>query len=153
MPAFTLSALMALLLAGLAPGAGAATVSEPLLPVPALGPGELQACLAQREHIARAEGELEARQAELARDRSEIEQLSTALDERLGTLDREDPRAVAAFHEEMMQRDRRVLAHVDRLPVFHAHVEAVKAEEAAWTARCADRPYEAADEARILHRR
>lgn len=148
MPVTLLPALLALLLAGGSPAVRADTVSETRMPPAALSTEELHDCLSQRERLAQAGHELGTQQAVLERDRAEIERLSEALDVRLGTLDRHSEAAVAGFHEEMLQRDERILAHVDRLPLFHARIEALKAEEAAWTARCAGRPYgEAATDA------
>lgn len=133
-----LTALCALFLA--AGAAQADVVSEARMAPPALSPGELQSCVSQREHMAQAGDELASLQAALERDRAEIERLSEALDLRLGALDRHDEAAVGAFHAEMQERDLRILAHVDRLPAFHARTEVLKAEEAAWTAQCAGRP-------------
>lgn len=145
MPVLFLPALPAALpaLVALALAAGAAradVVSEARMAPPTLSPAELQSCVSQRERMAQAGDELAQLQSALERDRAEIERLSDALDLRLGTLDRHDGGAVSAFHAEMQERDLRILAHVDRLPAFHARTEVLKAEEAAWTAQCAGRP-------------
>lgn len=114
----------------------------PRLQGPQLTPTELQDCLAQREELAELGSELLRQQVALQLERDELVRLSEALHARSATLDaRSSPEAVAAFHEAVRQRDARIEAHVAHLPVFHAQVEAVKGEEAAWTARCADRPY------------
>lgn len=146
-PAFLLMLSgLAGLLAGLAGGAAADTVTAPRLHGPALTAAELQACRAQREQLAHADLALQRERDALEQDRAEIERLSQALDVRFARLERDSPASVADFHAALRERDVRIEAHVGRLPAFHARTEAVKGEEAGWTARCADRPYAEGEE-------
>ena len=138
--------LLVSLMGGSVSRAQADTLTEHWRQAAPLSAAEWQACVMQREHIARAEDRLEVQRGGLEQTRTEVERLSEALDVQLGTLDPERPAEVQAFHGQMLERDRRAIDLADRLSAFHARVEAVKAEAAGWTARCAGRSYDATGE-------
>lgn len=114
-----------------------------------LKPAELRDCLARQDRVHAATQETAQQQTKLQADRSEIDRLATSLKEQMEVLDRKNADAVAAYNAQVATRDKLIDSYQDAVPAFNAKVEALKAEQAAFSQACEGRRYDEDDAAAI----
>jgi len=114
-----------------------------------LKPAELRDCLARQDRIHGATQETARQQAKLQADRSEIDRLGAELKEQMEALDRKNADAVAAYNAQVATRDKLIDSYQDAVPAFNTKVEALKAEQAAFSRACEGRRYDEDDAAAI----
>lgn len=151
-------ALARLLAASLLCAAWPALAAEPAPPkghVLKLGKGqptgklltrdELRHCLqeeaglkAQGEQVQRGRGDLDAEQAQLARDEE-------ALGSERSTIDAADAAAVDAFNVKLGALRERRVAYQGRATAYNGQAESYNARQQGWAGQCADRPYDERD--------
>jgi len=114
-----------------------------------LKPAELRDCLARQDRIHGATEETARQQTKLQADRSEIDRLGAELKEQMEALDRKNADAVAAYNAQVATRDKLIDSYQDAVPAFNTKVEALKAEQAAFSRACEGRRYDEDDAAAI----
>lgn len=121
------------------------TASQP----PLLTQAQLRDCLAKQEQLRGHTQETARQQAAMAASKAEIDRLGAALKEQMATLDRTSAEAVAAYNAQAEGRDKQIDEYQEAVPAFNAKVEALKAEQAAYSKSCESRRYDEDDEIAI----
>jgi len=116
---------------------------------PLLTQAQLRDCLAKQEQLRGHTQETARQQAAMAASKSEIDRLGVALKEQMATLDRTSADAVATYNEQAQARDKQIDEYQEAVPAFNAKVEALKAEQAAYSKSCESRRYDEDDEIAI----
>ena len=155
------------LVAGLA-AAGAAWAADPpktskpqkpasrTAPPPKSGPGkplepllsreELRDCMDRQTRLREQTAQASQVQAELEREKGEIQRDGETLKAELGTLDRADAAAVEGYNARASARDRRIDAFEPRVGEFNTRVQALADDRAAFTRLCENRKFDEKDE-------
>lgn len=116
---------------------------------PLLTRAELRSCFALQDRI-RDLNEVAARErAVLDKEKAELVQEGTVLNEQLAALDRTSQEAVDRYNAQASERDRRIDAFEARMPAFNGKVEALAGERAIWSRQCENRRYDEIDEIQI----
>jgi hypothetical protein len=127
-----------------APAKGKAPAA-PLL----LTPAQLRECLDRQQRLRASSDQSVKEQADLKASKAEIDRLGVVLKEQLETLDRTSVDAVAAYNAQVDARDKLIDTYQESVPAFNTKVEALKAEQAAYSKACENRRYDEADEISI----
>jgi hypothetical protein len=128
-----------------APPAKAKAPAGPLL----LTPAQLRECLDRQQRLRASSDQSVKEQADLKASKAEIDRLGVVLKEQLETLDRTSADAVAAYNAQVDARDKLIDTYQESVPAFNTKVEALKAEQAAYSKACENRRYDEADEISI----
>lgn len=127
-----------------------AAPAKPKAPAgPLLTPAQLRECLDRQQRLHASSDQSVKEQADLKASKVEIDRLGVVLKEQLETLDRTSADAVAAYNAQVDARDRMIDTYQQGVPAFNAKVEALKAEQAAYSKVCENRRYDEADEISI----
>mgnify|MGYP001246027292 CR=1 FL=1 len=116
---------------------------------PLLTRAELRECMARQQRVRAQSDETVKAQAELDKEKTEVNQLGAALKEKLAALDRTDADAVAAYNQQAQAFDQRVDAYNALTPAFNAKVDALKAEREGFAKACENRRFDEKDEIAI----
>lgn len=115
---------------GVGKGAGAFLTKE-----------QLRVCLAQQSRIAKQNSEMLAEQAVLTRTESDVARSGETLKEQLGSLDRANEEAVAAYNVQAQARDQQIDSYQARVTAFNARVQTLTSERDSFAKNCDRRRY------------
>ncbi len=106
---------------------------------------ELRACMKQEQSNKARSAEVVRLQAELDAAKAEIKTMDAGLKAKAATVDAADEAAVNALKAEAQTLDERIDTYNQRLPAFNQQTEALRADQADYKSRCADRKYDEKD--------
>ncbi len=118
-------------------------------PAPLLTRDELRECMARRDRLRTQTDEVAKSQAEMQRDKAEIEQRGATLKAQLETLDRSSQAAIDAYNAQATERDRLMDAYEARIAPFNGRIDALATERDAYSKACENRRFDERDEIAI----
>lgn len=110
---------------------------------------ELRACMNEQDRLQQLVGKIKSEQAELDRQRTEIERVDKELGSSVGTVDPNYRASLEALKKERAKRDALADAYNARLATVREQSAAYESGRTSWTGRCANRGYDPKDEAAI----
>lgn len=110
-------------------------------PLPILTKEQLRQCMTEQERIRKENVELAEVQAQMDKDRAEIDRLGKEIETEKPKVDASDESAVNAFNERVRQRSRMIEDFKTAAPLFNQRVDKLGADRQAYTANCADRRF------------
>jgi hypothetical protein len=110
---------------------------------------ELRVCLSEQDRLQQIGTKIKSEQAELDRQKAEVERLDAELQSKVGTVDPNDTATLAAVKEQGARRDALADAYNARLPALREQSATYDSGRKAWVDRCGNRDYDEMDEAAI----
>ena len=109
---------------------------------PLLTRNELRACLSQQDQLKAKREQTLQLQAQLAKDKEDIEKRGNDLKDQLVWLDRTSQEQVDKYNAEASERDKLIDEYQARTTAFNAQVDALSADRDAWGRSCENRRYD-----------
>lgn len=109
--------------------------------LPTLTREELRQCLAEQDRIKKEGAELAQAQANMDKERADIERLGTELQADKAKVDTTDEAAVAAYNDRARQRTQRVEEFKAGAVRFNERVDKLVVDRQSYAAKCADRRF------------
>lgn len=114
---------------------------------------QLRACMDQQDRVAAMREQLLKEQASLDQQRNEVGRMDAALEQRRTGLDPADAEGAKALTEEEAKRNAVSEAFNARLPALRELNASFNQQRQSWVEQCADKDYDANDEAAIKRER
>lgn len=110
---------------------------------------ELRVCLAEQDRLQQITAGMKTEQAELERQKADVQSIDAELKSKVGTVDPNDTETLAALKEKGVRRDAMADEYNARLAALREQSTAFDSGRKTWAERCGDRDYDERDEAAI----
>ena len=110
---------------------------------------ELRVCLGEQDRLQQINSGIASEQAELDRQKAEVQRIDAELATKVGTVDPNDAATLAAVKEQGAKRDEIAANYNTRLAALREQSATYDSGRKTWVERCGNKNYDERDEAAI----